>query len=352
MQHFIFRKLAYGVLVLFMVILLISSIIYLAPVDPARLTFGQRADVETVKEKTQLLGLDKPLYVQLGYYLRDLSPINFLNNEHPVLKNYSYVKVFSIAGRIFIFKKPYLRESFQQGRLVSTMLAEAIPRTLLLALIAITIALVIGILFGLIAALNKDGWIDQFIVSLSVLGISLPSYVTAILFALIFGYWLQSWTGLEIQGGLVGLDDYGEEKIFWKNLVLPALALGVRPIAIITQLTRAASLDVLGQSYIRTASAKGLSFGKVIKRHLMRNALNPVFTAASGWFASLLAGAFFVENVFGYNGLGLLTIQALLAYDIPVILGAVLFTAASFVILNILVDLIYGWIDPRVVPKV
>lgn len=331
-----------------MVILLVSSIIYLAPVDPARLTFGQRADVETVKAKKEALGLDEPLYYQLGYYLRDISPINFIRTNHPAIHQYNYFKIFSVSERMFIMKKPYLRDSFQQGRPVSTMLAEAIPRTLILALIAIVIALIVGIVFGIIAALNKDTWLDQTIISISILGISLPSYVTAIIFALIFGYWLQAWTGLEMQGGLVGLDDFGDEKIFWKNLILPGLALGVRPIAIITQLTRSASLDVLDQDYIRTASAKGLSFVKVIRKHLLRNALNPVFTAASGWFASLLAGAFFVENVFGYNGLGLLTVQALLSYDIPVILGAVLFTAGSFVVLNILVDLMYGLIDPRI----
>jgi peptide/nickel transport system permease protein len=180
------------------------------------------------------------------------------------------------------------------------------------------------------------------------MGYSLPSYVSAILLALVFGYYLQAWTGLNVQGSLFGIDDFGDEKIFWKNLILPALALGIRPIGIITQLTRSSMLDVLSQDYIRTAKAKGLSKTKVIFKHGLRNALNPVVTAVSGWFAALLAGAFFVENVFSYNGLGKITVDALLTRDIPVVLGAILFTAFLFVIINLLVDILYTFLDPRV----
>lgn len=348
MTSYILRKLGYGLLVLVGVVILISSIIYLAPVDPTRLTFGQRSDTKTVEAKQKALGLDQPLYVQLGDYLRDIAPIALVNRAHPFWPKYQKVSLFNFSEKSLILKWPYLRESYQQGREVSAMLMEAVPKTLLLALVAILLAMFFGILIGMFAALRVDSWWDRLAISISVLGISLPSYVSAIIFALVFGYWLADWTGLDVQGGLTGIDDYGNPKIFWKNLILPALALGVRPIAIITQLTRSAVLDVLNQEYIRTASAKGLSFTKVLRHHVLRNAMNPVFTAATGWFASLLAGAFFVENVFGYNGLGQLTVQALLTYDIPVVLGAVLFTAASFVILNLLVDISYGWIDPRI----
>lgn len=348
MTRYILRKLAYGIVVLVGVVLLISSIIYLAPVDPTRLTFGQRADVQTVEAKQKALGLDQPLYVQLSRYLRDVSPIAVVDRSSAFWPNYKKVALLNFDSNSLILKWPYLRESYQQGREVTSMLKEAIPKTLLLATAAMILALIIGVIIGLLAALYADTWIDRLAVSISVLGISLPSYVSAIILALVFGYLLADWTGLDVQGGLTGIDEYGDPKIFWKNLILPAIALGIRPIAIITQLTRSAVLDVLSQEYIRTATAKGLSFRKVIRQHVLRNAFNPVFTAATGWFASLLAGAFFVENVFGYNGLGQMTVQALLTYDIPVVLGAVLFTAATFVVLNLLVDITYGIIDPRI----
>jgi peptide/nickel transport system permease protein len=166
--------------------------------------------------------------------------------------------------------------------------------------------------------------------------------------ALTLGYWFADWTGLNIQGSLFELDDFGDEKIVWKNLILPAIALGIRPVALIQQLTRGTMLDILTMDYIRTAKAKGLPASTVIIRHALRNALNPVTTAISGWFAGLLAGAFFVESVFAYNGLGQVTVTALLNFDIPVVLGCVLFTALVFVVMNILVDVLYGVLDPRI----
>ena len=146
------------------------------------------------------------------------------------------------------------------------------------------------------------------------------------LFALVFGYALGEWTGLEIQGSLFVLSDFGEWQVRWRNLVLPALALGLRPVALITQLTRSAMLDVLSQDFVRTATAKGLSQKIVVVKHALRNALNPIVSAISGWFAALLTGAFFVENVFNFKGLGDATVNALLNFDIPVVLGCVLFT--------------------------
>ena len=166
--------------------------------------------------------------------------------------------------------------------------------------------------------------------------------------ALVFGYWLSDWTGLNIQGSLFELNDFGDEQTVWKNLILPAVALGIRPVALITQLTRSTMLDILTMDYIRTAKAKGLGKWAVVLKHALRNALNPVTTAISGWFAGLLAGAFFVESVFTYNGLGQATVTALLNFDIPVVLGCVLFTALVFVMMNILVDVLYAVLDPRI----
>ena len=334
--------------VLVLVVLIISSIIFLAPVDPAQLTFGQRADIETVEAKKAALGLDQPLYVQLGMYLRDVSPIAILNSNPDNLKKYNYFKLLPLGQKVLVVKWPYLRESFQTGRRVSEILMEAIPLTLILALSSILLATLIGVTLGVIAALKQHSVFDNIAMIVSVMGFSLPSYVAAMILALVFGFFLSNYTGLNVQGSLIVLDDFGDKKYVWSNLILPTIALGIRPVAIITQLTRSAMLDVLSSDYIRTAKAKGLSEKKVIFKHALRNAMNPVATAISGWFAALLAGAFFVENVFNYRGLGLVTVNALLTFDIPLVLGAVLFTAAIFVLINILVDVMYAFLDPRV----
>ncbi len=349
MLQYLLRKLLYGFLVLILVTVLVSSIIYLAPVDPTRLTFGQRSDAATMKAKQRELALDQPLYIQLGAYLNDLSPIALYDDFEKNQTKYQYFKLFSFgATKVFVFKKPFLRESYQNGRLVTAILADAIPKTALLAIVALFFATFLGILLGIIAALKKNTWLDTLSTVLSVIGYSLPSYVAAIFLALIFGYWWSSFTGLNLQGSVFELDDFGDERIVWKNLILPALALGLRPVAIITLLTRSSLLDVLSQDYIRTAKAKGLSYWVVIFKHALRNALNPVVTAVSGWFAALLTGAFFIESVFSYKGLGEVTVNALINFDIPVILGAVIFTALVFVVINIVADLLYAWVDPRV----
>jgi peptide/nickel transport system permease protein len=150
-------------------------------------------------------------------------------------------------------------------------------------------------------------------------------------------------------GSLYELDDFGESyQIVWKNLLLPSLVLGIRPLAVIIQLTRSNLLEVLSQDYIRTAYAKGLSQYQVIFKHALKNAINPVVTAISGWFASLLAGAIFVEYIFGWKGLGKEIVEALNQLDIPVVMGAVIVIAFLFIIINIVVDLIYIYLDPRI----
>ncbi len=348
MWKYILKRLLQGSVVLVLVVLIISSVIYLAPVDPERLTFGQRFDQETLDAKREELGLDQPLYVQMLLYLRDISPLALMPDTPASQAKYNFVRLIPFGEQVLVVKWPYLRESFSSGRPVLEMLREKVPQTAILALAAISIGLFFGVILGVIAALKQHSWFDHSAVVGSVAGISLPSYVSAMLLALIFGYWWHSWTGLDTTGSLIDLDDFGDERYFWKNLLLPAIALGIRPIAIITQLTRSAMLEVLSQDYVRTAKAKGLAKQVIIIKHCLRNALNPVLTAASGWFAALLAGAFFVESVFNYNGLGLLTIQALRDYDIPLILGTVLFTAGIFVIVNILVDLLYALLDPRI----
>lgn len=349
MLVYLLRRFAYGLLVMLTVVVVITGIIFLSPVDPTRLTFGQRIDSATVDAKKAELGLDRPLHEQLGLYLADLSPVSVLANTDANRRKYRPFDLFSLGdNRSLVLKRPYLRESFQTGRPVSEILADAIPATALLALSALFMATVVGIFFGVVAALKPRGWIDHTLTVVSVLGYSLPSYVAAMLLALLFGYAWGAWTGLEVQGSLYALDDFGDWQLRWQNLLLPAVALGLRPVALIAQLTRSAMLDVLSQDYVRTARAKGLPEKRVVVRHALRNALNPVSSAVSSWFAALLTGAFFVENVFNFKGLGDVTVTALLNFDLPVVIGCVLFTSAVFVVVNLLADLLYAWLDPRI----
>lgn len=348
MLQYFFKKLSYSILILSLVTISIASIIYLAPVDPARLTFGQRADSATVKAKKIELGLDQPLIIQLGKYLNDLSPISIYGDFDTCQKKYGYIKLFGVDEKALVIKAPYLRESYQNGRPVSKILKDAIPKTAILALMSILFATIIGISLGVFAALHQNKWIDNLASIVSIMGYSLPSYVAAMLFALLFGFWLGDISGLNIQGSIFELDDFGKEVIVWKNLILPTLALGLRPVAIITLLTRSTMLDILSMDFIRTAKAKGLSYSTIIIKHALRNALNPIFTAISGWFAALLTGAFFIESVFSYKGLGEVTVNALINFDIPVVLGSVLFTATLFIIINTLADLLYAVLDARV----
>ncbi|MDF1696732.1 MAG: ABC transporter permease [Saprospiraceae bacterium] len=338
-----------SIIVLVSAVVLISSIIYLAPVDPARLTFGQRTDSASLERKQAELFLDKPLHIQMLYYLNDISPVGYGNGKRYAEKQVPHVKITGgVDGKGLLLKSPYFRESFQSGKRVALLLKDAIPKTLILALAAMGIAILFGICLGIFAALVKDTWLDQFIIGVSVIGISVPSYVSAIVLALIFGFVLRDYTGLNIQGSIFDINDIGDEVVVWKNLILPAIALGVRPLAIITQLMRSSLLDVLTQDYMRTAKAKGLKFKDIVLKHAIKNSLNPVFTAVTGWFASLLAGAFFVENVFNFKGIGGLTVNALINYDIPILLGCVIFVCTAFILINILVDYGYKLFDPKV----
>ena len=217
MIRYIAKRLMLGLLVVITIVVLITTIIFLAPVDPAQLTFGQRAETGAVAAKREALGLDKSLPVQMWYYLKDISPINFMETSAIDERRYSYINVVSLGSKSLILKQPYLRESYQTGRSVSAILTEAIPKTILLALASICLATILGIFLGAISAVYKNSITDHIAVIASVIGYSLPSYVTAILLALIFGYFLGDWTGLNIQGSIIELDDFGDKKIVIKN---------------------------------------------------------------------------------------------------------------------------------------
>jgi ABC-type dipeptide/oligopeptide/nickel transport system permease component len=422
---YLLKKLGYGLLVLLGVVSLVFFVFNLKPGDPARMVAGQKITPELIQAIERNLNLDLPIIQRFGIYLNDISPVSVHNEADETSRifldesKYSYTKLFPVGGEnALVIKAPYLNRSFQSKRSVSSIISQALPGTLILAVVSIVFALIIGVFGGVIAALNKDKWIDKLILILSVIGMSGPSFFMAILVAWIggllwfnsiplpvipfiiaaglfvyflvrenrreassklfsmrsvravvkaivigFGIWLGlvllvsifslgDWvywslslpgTGLDMTGSLYSLDEWEGLYLNPRNLILPALTLGVRPLGVVVQLTRSSLLDILKQDYIRTARAKGLSENKVVYKHALRNALNPVITAVSGWFASMLAGAVFVEFVFGWKGLGLEIFNALEKEDFPVVMGAVLVISFMFVILNILVD-----VDPRV----
>ena len=355
MISYVLNKIFYALLTLFGVVTVIFFLFNVLPGDPAQMMLGQNEDSEQLALVKQKYGFDKPISTQYFYYLNDLLPLSFHSNnsdDYTFLREgkYSATKLFSIKNTTIVLKTPYLRESFtKQGKKVSQVLAETLPNTFVLAVTAIIIAMIIGVLLGIVSALYKDRWLDKFIQIFSTLGMSVPSFFSAILFAWFFGYVLHKYTNLEMTGSLYELDDFGEAMhIKWKNLILPAIVLGIRPLAVVIQLMRNSLLEVFNQDYIRTARAKGLSEFQIIRKHAVKNALNPVVTAISGWFASMLAGAVFVEYIFGWNGLGKEIVNALNTLDLPVIMGSVLIIALLFIIINIFVDIIYVWLDPKV----
>ncbi len=427
MLRILINKLFYSFTVLLGVVSLVFFIFNLSPADPARQIAGQNDSEEVLAAIRKNLGLDLPIGTRYLLYLNDLSPIsihNKIDHESPSFlsdEKYSYFKLFNFSESALVLKFPYLRRSYKSNRPVAEIIVSSLPGTVILAVSAMSFALIFGIALGIFTALRKGKPEDHLSLFISALGMSLPSFFMAILVAWLGGlvwfeqiyfplmpfvfmilvlilYWFKSknlspaiekkWTkyaiigftlgllycllplllpvsihkfmpwadnliylpgtGLPMTGSLYDIDPWIGVYLKPENLILPALTLGIRPLSVIVQLTRNSLLEVLDSDFVRTAKAKGLSPFRVIVIHALRNALNPVVTAVSGWFASLLAGAVFVEFVFGWKGLGLEVFSALEKEDLPVVMGAVLIIACTFVLINLLVDIIYTWLDPRV----
>ncbi|HNW98834.1 MAG TPA: ABC transporter permease [Bacteroidales bacterium] len=356
MSRFILKRLFYGFLVIFGVVTIIFFLFNILPGDPARMMLGQRADISSIEAINKDLGRDKPVGIQYMNYMNDLSPLSVHNINNPAdywyldTSKYSAIRLFKISSNnSLVLKLPYLRRSYQSKRPVNDILLEAFPNTAILAFAAIGFAMVVGIFIGILCAVKKNSLFDKFSLVFSSMGMSLPSFFAAILAAWIFAYLLGKVTGLNMFGSLYSVDDFGNgEYLSLKNLILPAITLGIRPLTVVVELTRNSLLEVLSQDYIRTAKAKGLSYYKIISRHALRNAMNPVVTAISGWLASLLAGAVFIEYIFDWKGIGVVIVDALEKYDFPVLMGAVLFVSLILVFINIIVDILYGYLDPRI----
>lgn len=354
MIKYIFKKIFYGFLVLLGVITVIFFLFNVLPGDPATILLGQRANKESIEAINRDLGRDKPLSTQYVMYLNDLSFISFHNKSDKSSafylddQKYNFTHLADIGEQeVVVMKLPYLRRSYITKRRVSEIVSETLPETTVLAFASIVVASILGIALGILAAVKQNTFFDRLSLVLSALGMSAPSFFIGVIIAWLFGYILSDYTGLNSVGSLFVFDVDGE-RMELKNLILPTITLGMRPLAIIVQLTRSSLLDVLSQDYIRTAKAKGLGYYVIVFKHALKNALNPVITAISGWFAGLMAGAVFVEIIFDWKGIGYEVYDALTKNDLPVVMGATIIFATFFVLINILVDIAYGVLDPRV----
>ena len=293
--------------------LLITTIVFfmvrMVPGDPAKLMVGgQRISQQNLENIRKAYRLDRPVLEQYGLWLQDLSHGN-------------------------------LGRSYRQRTEVRTLIVDRLPVTTKLAGFSFLISLLIAVPLGFVAAVKRNTWIDVGATVFALVGASSPVFFTAILLILIFSFrlgWLPS----------IGAGDGGWDTFV--HLLLPSLTLGISLAAITTRITRSAMIEALTQDYIETARAKGLSSRSVVMKHALRNALVPIVTVAGLQFGYLIVGAVLVEQVFGLGGLGSLLIQAVQVRDYPVVQGATIFIAAVFIVLNLIVDILYGVIDPRV----
>ena len=351
---YIFKKLCYLLVIILGVTTVIFLIFNVLPGDPSKLLMGQRQDSATEAVIRKQLGLDEPLYKRYIKYIDDVSPISVYNSKNTdsffyLSSDYEvYAFLFSINNASLVIKKPYLGRSYVSQKKVGVLLSETLPSTILLAFTAIFIASVLGIFLGILSGIYQGSWVDKTILSISVLGVAGPSFFISIILAWLFGLVLKDYTGLNMTGSLYDIDPFLGESIQLKNLILPSIALGIRPLSVIIQLTRNEFLDIMKADFIRTARAKGLSEKTVLVKHALRNTLNPIVTALSSWLSGALAGSVFVEYVFGWNGVGKEVVDALEKFDFPVLMGSILVFAIFFAVISVLVDILYTYIDPRV----
>jgi peptide/nickel transport system permease protein len=329
-------------------LVLFIFVLFQALPNAEELLTSQRADAKTKQAIVAELGLDQPMHKQAIYYVNDLSLISVYDSTSQKLKYLSGLALNHGKWQVWL-KLPYLRTSFQSKQPVGGMLFQAFMGTMVLAMAAMLIALMFGIPLGIVAAMQQGKALDHLIVGFSAIGISMPSFFSAMIFSWLFGFVWHEYTHLPMTGSLYEIDELGENRtMVLSNMILPALALGIRPLAVFIQLTRNTMVEMLAQDFVRTARSKGLSKWQATVKHALPNAMNPLITSVGGWFSSLLAGSFFTEYIFQWRGLGKVTIEALQQSDFPVVMGAVLFTACVFFILHTITELLYVWIDPRV----
>jgi peptide/nickel transport system permease protein len=305
MFSYIVRKMLYAVPVIWGVVTIVFILMTIVPGDPARLMMGQRGDPETLARIRADLGLDLPIHKQYTRFLKDL-----------------------VRGDLGV--------SYRNNEKVVDALMTRFGATLKLAFWAMILAALLGILAGVVSAVKQYSIFDYSAMFIAISGISAPVFWVGLLLLLIFAYTLHLVPGV----GYVPGD--------WRYFILPVITLGVRPAALIARLTRSCMLEVLTQDYIRTARSKGLRERIVIMRHALKNALIPVVTIIGTQVAELLSGAVLTETIFAWPGVGRLAVEALIARDFPMIRGTVIFMAVIFLVANLIVDISYGFIDPRI----
>lgn len=306
MWPYIIRRAFSTIPVAFGVTLLTFLVFQALPGDPARLQMGMRSDLKTQEALRAQLGLDDPLPVQYGRFLWNICRLDL--------------------GRSFSDRLPVLETIMKR-----------FPATAILAVASLIFALVVGIPLGIIAAVRRNSWLDMGSMLLALAGLSVPIFFLGMVVGWFFGSYLRI---LPLTGSI---ESHGIQA-----LILPAATLGTRPLSVFARLMRSSLLEVLRKDYVLTARAKGLRESIVILRHALRNALNPVLTALTGSLGELLAGAFFIEYIFRWPGIGQLAITATRSFDLPVIQGTVLLSAILFVFSNLLADVVYRWLDPRI----
>ncbi len=311
MGRFILRRLATTVVVLAAVSLIAFSVMQMVPGDPALVMAGVGASGDQVQRIREQFGLDQPFVVQLARWYGGL-----------------------LTGD--------LGQSITLSRPVSQALLERVPATLAMAGFAMVLTIFLGVGAGVLAALRRDSWVDRALMATAVLGVSIPSFWLGLIFIILFGVVLD----LLPTGGYAPLSE-GVWPWF-KSLVLPSVSLALLQIGLLARITRAAMVDVLQQDYMRTARAKGLPDRLRIGKHALVNVLVTVVTVIGIVFGLMLSGSVVIETVFALPGIGRLMASAILTRDYPVIQGGLLATAVVFVLLNLLVDILYCWIDPRI----
>lgn len=304
MLRYIGKRLLMMIPVLLGVMIVVFTIMYITPGDPARMILGEAAPQEAVDQVREELGLNDPYIVQLGRYLKDV--------------------IFHLD----------LGESYSTGKPVFSEIAQRFPTTLTLASLSVCIAVVVGVSMGIISATRQYSIFDKLATSVALLGVSMPTFWAGLMAVLIFSVKL---------GWLPPSGSYGPE--YW---VMPSLVLGLHCSATIMRMTRSSMLEVIRQDYIRTARAKGQKESVVIVFHALKNAMIPVATVIGMQFGGLLGGSILIESVFAIPGLGKFIIDSINTRDNPVVQGGVLLLALSFSIVNLLVDILYGYLDPRI----
>jgi peptide/nickel transport system permease protein len=325
------RRLAWALFVVWATVTLAFMVSHALPSDPARMVAGPQARPQDIARIRKELGLDQSLYVQYARFMGRL--IHIAPSSADTAKEHATCA--PLVGRLHLD----LGKSAQQRRPVVTILADRLPRTVLLALAAAFVQVLLGVGAGVLAAARKRTWVDHLAVSGSLLGTSAPTFVIGLSFQWLFAHRL----------GVLPLDGWGDSTLdHLRSVILPALTLGVFGAAYYTRLVRDEMIGQLGQDYVRTARAKGLSRSAVVVRHALRNALMPVVTIVGVDVGTLVGGAIVTETIFRWPGIGSLAVTAMLDRDGPVIMGCVLVTSVAVVLSTIAVDAVYTLLDPRV----